>query len=195
MGTVELSHHSSVVMANNLAPKREVLGVFTVSCTIRMYLFNKALCDHGASMNLMPLVIFKKLCLVTPKPTSMRFLMVDLFIKLVGILFNILVKVNKSIILSTEFVVLDCDVDIEVPIILDQSFLVTERAFIDVDLGELKFRVGNDEVTFDVCKLIKPQDKCRMVSVIESMNKLVEGSCEEVVPPDIGRKMRVVRRY
>lgn len=47
----------------------------------------------------------------------MSFLMVDRYIKkLVGIL-CILVKVEKFI-LPTDFVVSDCDIDIEVPIIL-----------------------------------------------------------------------------
>ncbi|KAG5580487.1 hypothetical protein H5410_051114 [Solanum commersonii] len=64
------------------------------------------------------LVIFKKLGLEDPKPNPMKLTMVDHFTKrLVGVLFDILFKVQRFIFLSN-FVVLDCNMDIEVPIIL-----------------------------------------------------------------------------
>lgn len=66
----------------------------------------------------MPLVILKKLGIGDPKTTSIRLVMVDFSIKRpIGIPFYILVKVDKFI-LTTVFVLLDCDFDIDVPIIL-----------------------------------------------------------------------------
>ena len=77
----------------------------------------KALCDLGASINLMPLSIYKKLGLGDPKPTAMRLLMVDRTVKRpIGILHDVLVKV-ESFIFPTDFVILDCEVNFEVPII------------------------------------------------------------------------------
>lgn len=65
-----------------------------------MYLFNKALRDLGASINLIPLMIFKNLGLEDPTPTPMRLVMTDQSIKCpVGIFFDILVKVDKFIVL------------------------------------------------------------------------------------------------
>ncbi|KAK4717902.1 hypothetical protein R3W88_016240 [Solanum pinnatisectum] len=46
-------------------------GAFTISCTIGLLHFAKALCDLGASINLMPLSIYKELSLGDPKPTAM----------------------------------------------------------------------------------------------------------------------------
>ena len=68
----------------------------------------KALCDLGASINLMPLSIYNKLGLGDPKTTTMRLLMADRTVKRPrGILHDVLVKV-ESFIFSANFVILDC---------------------------------------------------------------------------------------
>ncbi|GKG04227.1 reverse transcriptase domain-containing protein, partial [Tanacetum coccineum] len=48
------------------------------------------------------------------------------------------------------FVVLDFDADPRVPLILERSFLKTERALIDVYEGELTLRVGKEAVIFNL---------------------------------------------
>ena len=66
----------------------------------------------------MPLSIYKKLCLGYPNATVMRLLMADRTLKRpIGIFNDMLVKV-ESFILLVDFVILDCGVDFEVPIIL-----------------------------------------------------------------------------
>ena len=73
--------------------------------------FANALYDLGASINLMPLSIYKKLGLGDPKPTAMRLLMADRTMKRpIGILHDVLVKVG-SFIFTTDFVILDCEVN------------------------------------------------------------------------------------
>lgn len=47
-----------------------------------------------------------------------------------------LVKINKFVFL-VDFMVLDCDVTLELPIILHQSFLATRKVLVDLELGEL----------------------------------------------------------
>ncbi|GJU64711.1 reverse transcriptase domain-containing protein [Tanacetum coccineum] len=51
---------------------------------------------------------------------------------------------------STDFVVVDFDADLRVPLILRRSFLKTGRALIDVYEGELTLRVGKEFVTFNL---------------------------------------------
>ncbi|KAK4713709.1 hypothetical protein R3W88_019616 [Solanum pinnatisectum] len=120
-----------------------------------MLQFAKALCNLGASINLMPYAIYKQLRLGELNATTMRLLMADRSIKHhVGILYDILVKVDQFI-FPTNFVILDCEIDVEIPIILGRPFLATGRALVDVERGELKFRVNKDEVTFNVCKSMK----------------------------------------
>src|ERR1051325_10658484 len=103
----------------------------------------------------MPLTVFKKLGLGTPTPTRMRLLMADRSVKIPeGILLDVLVKVDKFI-FPADFVILDCDVDSDVPIILGRPFLATGRALVDMDSGQLKFRVNNDEVVFNIHRSMK----------------------------------------
>lgn len=54
--------------------------------------------------------------------------------------------------------VLDCDVDLEVPIILGKPFLATGRPLVDVELGEFQFRVGEESVKFEVGTHTRPPD-------------------------------------
>ena len=47
----------SAIATRSLVQKKEDLGAFTFPCTIGLLHFAKALCDLGASINLMPLCI------------------------------------------------------------------------------------------------------------------------------------------
>ena len=64
----------------------------------------------GESINLMPLLIYKKLGLGDPKPTAMRLLMADRTLKRpIGILHDVLVKVESFIFPADFFIlVLNC---------------------------------------------------------------------------------------
>ncbi|XP_049368207.1 uncharacterized protein LOC125833103 [Solanum verrucosum] len=106
--------HCSAIAIRSLVQNKEDLGAFTISCTIRMLHFVKALCDLGVNINLMPLYINKKLGLGAPKLTAMRLLMVDRTVKKhIGVLQNVLVKVELFIFLAN-LVILYCEVDFEV---------------------------------------------------------------------------------
>ena len=62
--------------------------------------------------------------------------------------------------------------DKEVPIILGRPFLATGRAMIDVQKGELRLRVQEEEVTFNVFNAIKhPHDtkSCFRVDMLEAI--------------------------
>ncbi|KAK4709688.1 hypothetical protein R3W88_004201 [Solanum pinnatisectum] len=130
-----------------------------------MLQFSKALCDLGASINLMPYAIYKQLGLGESKATAMRLLMANRSIKHpVGILHDILVKIDRFI-FQPDFMILDCEIDAEIPIILGWPFLATERALVYVKSGKLKFRVNDDEVTFNICKSMKQPSNIHVVSI------------------------------
>lgn len=93
--------------------------------------FAKALCELDESINLMSLAIFKKLGLGSPRPMTMRLLRTYIIVKRpIGVLYDVLVKVVEFIFLAV-YVILDCEVDFEVPIILRRPFLTTRRALVD----------------------------------------------------------------
>ncbi|XP_070029252.1 uncharacterized protein [Nicotiana sylvestris] len=152
--TIKMTHQVSDIV-HSMAPKLEDPDAFTIPCTIRSADFAKALCDLGASINLMPYSVFKTLGIGQPRLTSMRLQMADRSMKRpLGIIDDVLVRVDKFI-LSADFVILDCEVDYEVPIILGKPFLATGKALIDVKEGELTFQVGDEKVVFHVCKSMK----------------------------------------
>lgn len=73
--------------------KSEDPGAFTMPCIVGELVFAKALCDLGASINLMPLSIFRKLGLGSLIPTKMLLLMAERTVKKpMGILYDVLVR-------------------------------------------------------------------------------------------------------
>ena len=64
--------HCSAIATRSLVQKKEDPGAFTIPCIIGLLHFAKALCDLGASINLMPHSIYKKMGLgdLNPKQCS-----------------------------------------------------------------------------------------------------------------------------
>ena len=73
--------HCSAIATRSLIQEKKDSGAFTIPGTVGSLHFAKALCDLGASINLIPLSIYKKLGLGDPKPTAMRLLMADRTVK------------------------------------------------------------------------------------------------------------------
>ncbi|XP_059277799.1 uncharacterized protein LOC132031978 [Lycium ferocissimum] len=175
---VGVTHHCSSIVKKALVQKKEDPGAFTIPCAIGMYKFAKALCDLGASINLMLFAIFNKLGLGTPRPTTMRLLMADRTMKKpIAILYDVQVRVDRFI-FSADFVIFDCEVDFKVPIILGRPFLATGHALVDVERGDLKFRMNDEEVTFHICKSMKQPTNISVVSVIDIIDEAIETTVE-----------------
>ncbi|XP_022869680.1 uncharacterized protein LOC111389057 [Olea europaea var. sylvestris] len=75
--TVMLTEECSARIQKKLLPKLKDSGSFTIPCTIGDFYFDKALCDLGVSINLMPLSIFRKLGLGEPKATTVTLQLAD----------------------------------------------------------------------------------------------------------------------
>lgn len=170
--TVSLTEECSAILQKKLPPKLKDPGSFTIPCTIGNQFFGKALCDLGASINLMPLSIFQQLGLGEAKPTSVTLQLVDRSYAFPrGIIEDVLVKVDKFI-FPSDFIVLDMEEDREVPIILGRPFLATGRTLIDVQKGELTMRVQDQEVTFNIYKAIQhPSDneECMSITTVDNV--------------------------
>ncbi|GAV92262.1 gag-asp_proteas domain-containing protein [Cephalotus follicularis] len=115
---MKLTEECSAILQNKLPPKLKDLGSFTIPYTIGNIYFEKALCDLGASTNLMPLSIFRKLGLGEVKATSLTLQLADRSIKYPrGIIEDVLVKVDKFF-FPAGFLVLDMVEDSEISLIL-----------------------------------------------------------------------------
>ena len=133
-------------------------GSFTIPCTIGKYEFKKALCDSGASINLIPLSVVQRLSLGELTPTTITLQMVDRSMaQPEGVLEDVLVKVGKFI-FPVDFVVMKLEEDTQVPLLLGRPFLAIGAALIDVQKGELTLRVGNEVVHFNLNKSLAQSD-------------------------------------
>lgn len=107
----------------------------------------------------MPFSLFQNLGLDVPTPTTMSILIVDHSIKkLMGVLCGIFMKVDRFIFLA-KFIILDCEIDRRVSIILKRLFLATKWALVDIECNEIKFWVNIVDVSINVSKSMKkPKD-------------------------------------
>ena len=74
---MNLTATCSAVINKNLPEKMKDPRSFTIPCTIGGFEIKKALCDSGASINLMPLSVARKLSLGEITPTTVTLQMVD----------------------------------------------------------------------------------------------------------------------
>nr|GFC37411.1 reverse transcriptase domain-containing protein [Tanacetum cinerariifolium] len=113
------------------------------------------LADLGASINLMPLSMWKELSLPELTPTCMTLELVDRSVsKSIGIAKDVKVKVGMFH-FPADFVVVDFEPDPRVPLILLRFFLKTGRALIDVHKGELTLRIRNEAITYNLDQTLR----------------------------------------
>ncbi|GJU50299.1 reverse transcriptase domain-containing protein [Tanacetum coccineum] len=145
-----VNENCSAVILKKLLEKLINPGKFLIPCDFPELVECLALADLGASINLMPLSIWKKLSLPELTPTQMILELADRSTTSPsGIAEDVFVKVGKFHFLA-DFVVVDYVVDPRVPLILGRPFLRTERALIDVYGEELTLRVDDEAITFKV---------------------------------------------
>ncbi|XP_070682378.1 uncharacterized protein [Malus domestica] len=169
---VILTEQCSAVLLHKLPPKKKDPGSFTISCTIGNCDFSSALIDLGASVNLMPYSVFKRVGEGELKPTSSIIQLADRSITYPrGVIEDVIVKVD-NLYLPADFMVLDMDEDLTTPIILGRPFLATARTLIDVEAGTLTFRVENQTVVFKLFEAsIHSGDKqeCMRVDALDGL--------------------------
>ena len=158
------------------------LGSFTIPYTIGNSEIGKALYDSGASINLMPLSVVKRLSLGELTPTAMTLQMADITLaQLEGILEDVLIKVGKFI-FPVNFVVIDIEKDKQVPLLLGRPFLATGVALIDVKKGELTLRVGDEAVHFNLNLSLKQQEldnvDCKFVEMKVPISSELINDCK-----------------
>ena len=110
-GIVNLTATCSAMIKRGLPENMKDPGSFTIPCTIREFEFQKALCDSGASINLMPYSVANKLSLGEITPTTVTIQMADRTLeKPEGIIEDVLVKVGNFI-FPVDFIILDMEED------------------------------------------------------------------------------------
>ncbi|GKD14476.1 reverse transcriptase domain-containing protein, partial [Tanacetum coccineum] len=172
-----LNEHCSVVLLKKLPDKLGDPSRFLIPCDFPRMDVCLALADLGASINLMPLSVWRKLSLPELTPTCITLELADRSIsRPIGVAEDVFIKVGKFY-FPANFVVVDFDADPRVPLILGRSFLKTGRALIDVYAGELTLRVGNKAVTFNLDQTSRYSSNYEDISV--NRIDVIDIACEE----------------
>nr|GEZ35311.1 reverse transcriptase domain-containing protein [Tanacetum cinerariifolium] len=155
LAKIPLNENCSAMLLKKLLKKLGDLGKFLIPCDFPGMDVCHALADLGASINLMPLSIWKNLSLPKLTPTRMTLELADRSItRPKGVAEDVFVKVRKFH-FSTDFIVVDFEANPLVPLILGRSFLRTGRALIDVYVEEITLRVNEKAVTFSLNQTIR----------------------------------------
>ncbi|GJW44323.1 reverse transcriptase domain-containing protein [Tanacetum coccineum] len=177
----ELAHtpvneNCSMVILKKLPKKLGDPGKFLIPCNFPEIVECLALADLGASINLMPLSIWRKLSLLEFTPTQMILELADRSTtRPTDIAEDVFMRVGKFH-FPADFVVVNYVVDPRVPLILGRPFLRTARALIDVSGEELTLRVSDEVITFKVGNTSRYS-----YNDVESINQIdiIDIACEE----------------
>ncbi|GJS53337.1 reverse transcriptase domain-containing protein [Tanacetum coccineum] len=159
----------SAIIMNKVPEKLEDPGKFLIPCALQELKRTSALADSGASINLLPHSIYKKLELEALTPTRMTLELANRSISHpMGIAEDVVVRVDGFTFLA-DFVVVNFEPDPRVPIILGRPFLRTAKALIDLYEEKLTLRVGKDELVYYADKSEKNKEKnfVHAISVID----------------------------
>ncbi|GKA13004.1 reverse transcriptase domain-containing protein [Tanacetum coccineum] len=159
----------SAIIMNKVPEKLEDPGKFLIPCALQELNRTSALADSGASINLLPHSIYKKLELEALTPTRMTLELANRSITHpMGIAEDVVVRVDGFTFLA-DFVVVNFEPDPRVPIILGRPFLRTAKALIDLYEETLTLRVGKDELVYYADKSEKNKNKhcVHAISVID----------------------------
>ncbi|XP_070041638.1 uncharacterized protein [Nicotiana tomentosiformis] len=126
---VKLTEYYSAILQNKLPQKCGDPRSFTIPCSLGTLNFDKSLCDSGASINLMPLSIYRKMeneiREIGSVPISLQ-LADQMTITAEGIVEYVLVWVDKFV-FPIDFIVVNMEENKEIPLILGRPFLATSR--------------------------------------------------------------------
>ncbi|GJT67037.1 reverse transcriptase domain-containing protein [Tanacetum coccineum] len=172
LANTSVNKNCSAVILKKLPKKLGDPGKFLIPEIVECL----AWADLGASINLMPLSMWRKLSLLELTPTQMILELADRSTtRPTGIAEDVFARVGKFH-FPADFVVVDYVVDPRVPLILERPFLRTAQALIDVYGEELTLRVSDEAITFKVGNTSRYS-----YNDAESINRIdvIDVACEE----------------
>ncbi|CAN6701410.1 unnamed protein product [Malus baccata var. baccata] len=170
-----------------LPPKLKDAGSFTIPCVIGGKEFGRALCDLGASINLMPYSVYESLNLGDLKETKVVIQLADRSNRYPkGLLEDVLVQVNE-LIFPADFFVLEMEHDpmpTALPLILGRPFLRTTWTKIDVYDGTLTMEIEGESVKFRIFNAMRYPSELESCLSIDVFDYFVQDCFNEGVGQD-----------
>ncbi|CAN6721003.1 unnamed protein product [Malus baccata var. baccata] len=185
--TVAFIEEVSAILQRKLPQKLKDAGSFTIPCVNRGKNFGRALCDLGASINLMPYSVYESLNLGDLKETKVVIQLADRSNRYPkGLLEDVLVQVNE-LIFPADFFVLEMEHDpmlTALPLILGRPFLRTARTKIDVYDGTLTMEIDGENVKFRIFNAMRYPSDFESCLSIDMFDYFVQDCFNEGVGQD-----------
>nr|GEV07523.1 reverse transcriptase domain-containing protein [Tanacetum cinerariifolium] len=176
LANTPLNENFSMVILKKLPKKLRDPEKFLISCGFSE-LKCKALADLGASINLMPLSVWKKLGLPELISTRMTLKLANRAICTpAGIARDVFAPVGKFT-FPADFVIFDYESDPRVPLILGRLFIWIARALIDVHGEEMILHDGDERLTLNMrhdTSSYSNQPQKESINMINIFNDLCE---------------------
>ncbi|XP_022891921.1 uncharacterized protein LOC111406777 [Olea europaea var. sylvestris] len=169
--TRALFEECSAIIQRRIPPKLKDPGNFTLPFSIGILYDINCLINLGASINLIPFPLYRKVGLRDLKVVSIILQLMDRSLKYsYGIVQDMLIKVGEFIFLA-DFIILGIEEACQMPIILGRPFLSTSQALLDFDANEIVLKVEDKQQSFTMENPIKQPlyfEDCQQVDYWES---------------------------
>ena len=177
--TIVVEGNCSAMIQCILPPKHKDPGSVTIPCSIGAVSVGKTLINFGASINLMPLSMCRRMGELEIMLTRMTLQLADRSItRPYGFIEDVLVRV-KHFIFPADFVVMDIEEDSKIPLILGRSFVLTVSCVVDMGKKKLEMGIDNQKICFDLFeeeKQLLDQNVCFEMDEVEEEKVLKVGT-------------------
>ncbi|CAM8987836.1 unnamed protein product [Rhodiola kirilowii] len=165
---VALNAECSAIVQSRMPRKMQDQGSFSIPISLGKIEIDRALCDLGASISLIPYSVYEKIDMGELHPTTISLKLADRSSRVPnGVLRDVPIKVGKFFI-PVDFYVLDMDSEQETPVILGRPFLNTVEAVIKCGEGSIELKIGNEKLKFFLKNAMKAPTssfECNMLDI------------------------------
>jgi len=171
----------STIIQRKLAQKFKDLGMFTIPCVIENHRVEIVILDLGASINVMPLSIYKVLNLGPLKETMVIIQLADRSNSYPEVVVeDVLIRINE-LIFPMNFYIIDIDDEFSsnsTHILLGRPFMKTTRTKIDVHKGILYREFDGEIVTVNIFYAMKYLNDSESVFHVDVIDPIVQDKFE-----------------
>ncbi|CAM8990149.1 unnamed protein product [Rhodiola kirilowii] len=165
---VALNAECSAIVQSRMPRKMQDQGSFSIPISLGKIEIDRALCDLGASISLIPYSLYEKIDMGELHPTTISLKLADRSSRVPnGVLRDVPIKVGKFFI-PVDFYVLDMDSEQETPVILGRPFLNTVEAVIKCGEGSIELKIGDEKLKFFLKNAMKAPTssfECNMLDI------------------------------
>nr|XP_027120589.1 uncharacterized protein LOC113737579 [Coffea arabica] len=184
---VRVGENVSAVLQKKLPQKCKDQSMFTIPCIIGQKRIERGMLDLGASINVMPLFIFKALNLGSLKETGVVIQLADRSnVYSEDVVEDVLVKVNEFI-FPADFYIVDMNDDNLVNsavLLLGRPFMSIGRTKIDVHENTLSVEFDRETIMFNIFDAMKYPDDTEFINCVGIANSTVQDFLEQNLMED-----------